>query len=89
MGPESRITKTIIKYLRDIGAWAIKKHGSAYMRAGLPDIFALVGGRFLALEMKAPRGVLTPIQARSLADLEAHGALVGVVTSVADVEAII
>jgi len=59
------------------------------VRAGLPDIFALYRGKFLGLEVKAPGGVPTPIQARTLADMEAHGATVGVVRSVEDVQALL
>ena len=86
MGPEGRITKKILDHLRSRGAWAIKNHGSPYVRAGLPDIFACYRGRMIAIEVKVPGGTPTPIQAQTLADLENHGALTGVVTSVEETE---
>jgi hypothetical protein len=46
------------------------------VRAGVPDIIAIKGGRCYALELKAPGGRLTPVQRDAHAALAAAGAAV-------------
>lgn len=44
------------------------------VKAGVPDLLALHGGRLFALELKAPGGRVSDAQREILADLEAAGA---------------
>jgi hypothetical protein len=48
------------------------------VKAGVPDLLALHGGRLFALELKAERGRVSQAQEAMLADLEAAGATVAV-----------
>ena len=48
------------------------------VKAGVPDIIAIKGGRCYALELKAPDGRLTPVQRDAHAALAAAGATVAV-----------
>jgi hypothetical protein len=48
------------------------------VRAGVPDIIAIKGGRCYALELKVPDGRLTPVQRDAHAALAAAGATVEV-----------
>lgn len=48
------------------------------VRAGVPDIIAIKGGRCFALELKAPGGHLTSVQRDAHAALAAAGATVSV-----------
>jgi len=53
---------------------------------GWPDFMGCYGGRTLALEVKTPHGIVTPLQARELAKWEEAGAVARVVRSVRDVQ---
>ncbi|MDR0731206.1 MAG: VRR-NUC domain-containing protein, partial [Treponema sp.] len=55
---------------------------------GSSDILGLLpGGRFLAVECKAPDGRLSPEQRQFLADIKAQGGLAIVARSCRDIEA--
>jgi Holliday junction resolvase len=83
---ETKLVQAIRKRLEADGFRVIKLHGNAFQEPGLPDLFAIRGGRLLAIEVKLPGNVPTPIQRRKLADLEQAGAVVGVATSIEDVD---
>ena len=51
------------------------------MRAGIPDFVMCWKGRFVAIEMKPPRGVLTPEQKAMHQDITLAGGLVHTVRS--------
>ena len=57
---------------------------SASTGAGHPDLFGVVLGRFIALEIKMPGGKLTPLQESRISDLRACGACAWVVRSPLD-----
>lgn len=86
MARESSIQRHIIQYLRSLGAWVFKVHGSPYQRAGVPDLLCCHKGRFYAFEVKRPGEGPTPIQAHELQQVQEAGGTATVVTSVADVQ---
>ena len=60
---ERDIVAAILRLLKktpDCFAW--KEHGGMYGTAGIPDIIACIGGRFVAFEVKTPTGKLTKLQ---------------------------
>lgn len=59
---EKRIEHQIRQYLDSLGAWHIKTHGNMFSRAGTPDIIACIKGQFVAIEVKQPGGVVSPLQ---------------------------
>lgn len=59
---EKRIENQIKGFLDSIGAWHIKTHGSMFSKAGTPDIVACVNGRFVAIEVKQPGGIVSELQ---------------------------
>ena len=61
-------------------AW--KTHGGMYGTAGIPDIIACMGGRFVALEVKQPGGKPTRLQEITLGKIREAGGIAAVVTSV-------
>ena len=63
---EKRIEHQIRQYLDSIGAWHIKTHGNMFSRAGTPDIVACVNGKFVAIEVKQPGGIVSPLQAANI-----------------------
>ena len=66
--------------------WHFKVHGSAYQRAGIPDLIGCHRGRFFALEVKQPGEQPTKIQRYEMMRLVQSGAVVGVARSVEDAE---
>lgn len=86
---ESAIVRTILKRLNALpGCYARKTHGGAYS-AGWPDLIVCYQGHLLALEVKRPGGRLTALQAVELDRWRAAGATAAVVTSWAEVQAVL
>jgi hypothetical protein len=96
--PENRVKAEVLKYLklRRIKAWsnpsgAVRIRPGKFMSFGLKgsaDILGcLPGGRFLAVEVKAERGRLSPEQRQFLAGIRALGGLAVVARSYRDIEA--
>lgn len=84
---EKVIVDAIMKELKSDGYTFVRKsHGSAYARAGLPDIVVIGrNGRFIGLECKRPKiGRLTSLQAKTLNKISDAGGYAAVVTSVTE-----
>jgi hypothetical protein len=92
--PEAAIQRAIIDRLRWHGVMAIhvpnagkrsaiagRRVKAEGLRPGFPDLVALQGGRCAFLEVKAPKGRLSPAQVECHAELERQGFGVAVVTS--------
>ena len=86
MPAESRIVAAILRRLREVGAFAEKTHGSQYMRAGTPDIYACYNGYFIAIEVKQPGKKATPTQQRVLKEIRDAGGIALVMDDVSQVE---
>lgn len=88
---ESTVVRNILKYLRENGFFAWKLHtGPLSGTTGLPDIIALRNGQMFGFEVKRDRKKkATDLQLRRLAELRNHGAVVGVVCCIEDVQKII
>lgn len=83
---EKRIENQIKRYLDSIGAWHIKTHGNMFSRAGTPDILACVNGRFIAIEVKRPKGVISELQKANIELIRKAGGVAFIAYSVKDVE---
>lgn len=78
------------RMLRRRGAWAVQLPAETSVRRGTPRILACYGGRFLAVEVKAPRGPgPTQTQRLQLEALDRAGAITLVARSVCEVEAVL
>ena len=88
MAKEATIQRNIVRYLRGLGAWCLKVHGSPYQRAGVPDLLCCYRGRFYAFEVKRSGERATPIQAHELEQVQTAGGTATVVTSVEDVQSL-
>ena len=88
---ERDIVKRIKDFMvREYGATCHKVHTSAYGEIGHCDLWGVLpGGTAYCWEVKQPGCTATPAQLAFLEREKANGALVGVVTSVADVERIL
>jgi hypothetical protein len=90
MTSERAIAKAILAYLNSLpDCLARKRWGGGMGVAGDPDIDACLRGRSVQIEVKRPGEKATPLQVKRLAEWLQAGALVGVVTSVAETRALL
>jgi hypothetical protein len=76
--------------LRRRGAWCLQLGADGSAQRGTPRLLACYGGRFLAIEVKAPRGPgPTQTQRLQLEALDRAGAVTLVARSVCEVEAVL
>ena len=59
---ETNLQKKIQEYLVSKGAYEFKVHGSAYMKAGIPDIISCYKGRFIGIECKVGKNKMSKVQ---------------------------
>lgn len=82
---ESRLQRKIRKALeKEFGGYWWKVWGGPFQPAGLPDLMGIVDGRAICLEVKRPKERASLVQERTMARLSVAGAIVAVVTSVAE-----
>jgi len=70
------------KLLVDFGIYYFSPSANGYGRAGIPDIICCFGGRFIAIECKAGKGVTTALQDRELAAIRTAGGMTMVVNEI-------
>lgn len=87
---EKEITKAILHYLKTVPTcFAWKTHGGIYGTAGIPDIICCIGGRFVAFEVKTPKGKLTKLQETTLQRIRKAKGQACKVSSVEEVKTIL
>ena len=72
MSFESGLQTNVIKYLRAKGAIVDNIQGNEY-QASVPDLLVGYKGYYIALELKAPNGILSPGQRRRLIKIQKAG----------------
>lgn len=88
--PGSALVSEIVRMLHRRGAWCLAVNVEPRQRRGVPRILACHSGRFLAIEVKAPRGPgPTRPQRLGLEALDRSGAITLVARSVDEVEAVL
>lgn len=88
MNPETKIQNKIMDYLKKnrILVWRISDN---YIMAGFPDLLVCYQGKFIALEVKTPKGTATKQQEYVMQNINEQGGIAEVVRSVEDVEKIL
>jgi len=87
---ERDIVAAILRHLKTVPhCFAWKTHGGPYSTAGIPDIIACVGGRFVAFEVKTQSGKLTKIQEITIQRINAAKGKAFTVHSVEEVKEIL
>ena len=81
---ETALVAKIRKALQSRGVYVAKMHGSQYMTAGLPDLWCVVAGRLVCLEVKLASEQPTQKQIVEMERLRRAGATTCVVRSVDD-----
>ena len=67
------------KLLVEFGIYYFSPSANGYGRAGIPDIICCFGGRFIAIECKAGKGVTTALQDKEIAAIRTAGGMTMVV----------
>lgn len=80
MSSEAELQRQILDLLRLYGVFAYRQNtgrrgGVSYGKKGAPDIVAVIGGRYVGIEVKAPDGVVSPDQFLFAEQLEKAGGL--------------
>lgn len=73
MTPEAKVKEKIKKILKTHAVWYAMPHGAGYGNAGIPDFLCCHKGKFLAIEAKAGKGVLTALQRKELETIKRTG----------------
>lgn len=74
MAAEKNYENKIKKYLTDRGHWVLKYWaGSQYTKSGIPDLLCCINGYFVAIEVKAEKGKLSPLQEHQIGEIHKAG----------------
>ena len=71
--PERKVKTQVVKVLKERGVYHFPPMMGGYGSAGIPDIVACVGGKFLGIECKAGPGRPTELQKKNLRDIVESG----------------
>jgi Holliday junction resolvase len=77
--PEKKVKDAVRKLLTEFGIYYFMPAANGFGRAGIPDIICCFGGRFIAIECKAGKGVTTALQDRELAAIRTAGGMAMVI----------
>jgi len=77
--PEAKVKAAVRKLLVEFGIYYFAPAANGFGRAGIPDIICCFGGRFIAIECKAGKGVTTALQDKELAAIRTAGGMTMVV----------
>lgn len=67
MAAEKVFENKIKKYLDSLpNCWYFKFWAGPYSKSGIPDIIALINGKFVGIEVKGPKGVASELQKRNI-----------------------
>lgn len=82
---EKYIVNKILKYLGSLDkCFCYKNYG--FGNAGVPDIIVCLDGKFIALEVKTPKGKASELQKLIIKRINESGGIAAVVRSVNDVK---
>lgn len=79
MAGEKDYENRIKRYLDAKGCWFVKFFANRNTRSGIPDILACVGGTFVGIEVKGPRGRPSPLQIYHVGEIAKAGGVAVIV----------
>lgn len=87
---ERAITNQILKYLKaQPECFAFKEHGGIYGTSGVPDIICCYKGKFMAFEVKTPKGKMSKLQEITINKIKKAQGIAFKVTSLEEVKEIL
>jgi Holliday junction resolvase len=75
MTPEAKVKNKIKKILDKLGCYYFFPQTGGYGRSGVPDIIICHQGKFIAIECKAGKGVITALQKNNIDRINSNGGL--------------
>ena len=83
--PEGKVKTQLVKMLKEMKVWYFFPANNGFGKSGIPDIIAIVGGRFVGIECKAdPTKKPTELQKRCGEEIKEAGGLWFLIRSVED-----
>lgn len=70
---EKLFEQKVKKFLKDEGCWFLKTWGGGFQRDGIPDLLVCCDGVFMAIELKAPKGVPSELQKWNIREIQKAG----------------
>ena len=86
---ETKLQKEVQRYLVSKGCYEFKVHGSAYMKAGIPDIICCYKGLFLGIETKVGKNKQSKLQVIHEKEIISAGGIYILAYSLEDVKKVI
>lgn len=77
--PEAKVKAKAVKQLKAVGAYYFYPITGGFGKSGVPDIVGCFKGMFFAIECKAGKNKPTPLQAKSMREIEGAEGLTWVV----------
>lgn len=62
MAEEKNFENRLKSYLRSKGAYVVKIWGGGFQVSGIPDLIVCYKGNFIAIEVKAEKGIVSELQ---------------------------
>ena len=74
MAEEKNFENQVKRFLKDQGCFIIKYWGGGqFTKSGIPDILICCKGHFIGVEVKASKGIPSPVQISTLRDIREAG----------------
>lgn len=70
MGSEKKFENRIKEFLKSQNCYYVKYFGCGFTKAGVPDLLCCVNGRFVAIEVKAEKGRVAPLQTYNIEQIK-------------------
>jgi Holliday junction resolvase len=88
MAKESVLQNKILAFLKEVGGYWIKIHGSSYQSRGEPDIVGVHKGRFYAFEIKRNdgKGIVSELQLYKIKSINEAGGVAMIVDNLQEVK---
>lgn len=86
--PEGKVKTAVKKILEEHGVFYFFPPANGLGRSGIPDIVCCIDGKFVGIEVKTEKGVLSALQDVCHADIRASGGNVFVVWGMSDIPAL-
>lgn len=77
--PEAKVKKKVREILKVVSAYYVMPVTGGYGNSGVPDFIVCIRGRFVGIECKAGRRVLTALQLKNIAQIHDAGGVAFVV----------
>lgn len=73
MAQEKNFENKVKGFLKEQGCWHLKTWSNGVQRSGVPDLLVCCNGKFVGVELKAPKGRPSALQLWNLRKIEESG----------------